>query len=78
MEKTEKFVYVHKKLCKACGICIEMCPKNVFGRDETGKAEVLHPEDCITCGICITYCPDFAIILDPSELETIKKIAGEE
>ena len=77
MEKTEKFVYVSKKLCKGCGLCIEYCPKDVFGRDEMGKSEVMNSEACIECGMCITYCPDFAIILDRDELDLIKKISGE-
>lgn len=77
MEKAKKFVYVSKKLCKACGICIELCPKNVFERDEFGKADPVRPEDCIECGLCVTYCPDYAIILDPEDLELLKQISGE-
>ncbi|HDS09911.1 MAG TPA: 4Fe-4S dicluster domain-containing protein [Firmicutes bacterium] len=78
MEKAKKFVYVSKKLCKGCGICIEFCPKKVFDWDAKGKSAAVRIEDCIGCGLCITYCPDFAIILDPDELPLIKKISGEE
>jgi len=47
--------------CKACGICIELCPKDVFDRDEKGYPLVARPEDCTICRFCEQHCPDFAI-----------------
>ncbi len=48
-------------LCKACGICIELCPEKVFDRDKVGNPVVARPEECTSCLLCELHCPDFAI-----------------
>ena len=48
-------------LCKACGICIDLCPTHVFDATEMGEAVVARPEDCTLCLLCELHCPDFAI-----------------
>jgi len=52
-------LYLH--WCKACGICIEFCPQNVFDPDRDGKPILARPEKCTQCGICWLHCPDFVI-----------------
>ncbi|NLO88182.1 MAG: 4Fe-4S binding protein [Firmicutes bacterium] len=47
--------------CKACGICIDVCPKQVLAPEKNGKAIVAEPEQCIGCMLCEYHCPDFAI-----------------
>lgn len=47
--------------CKACNICIAMCPKQVFEPDRDGKPIQVRPESCTQCTICWVHCPDFAI-----------------
>jgi 2-oxoglutarate ferredoxin oxidoreductase subunit delta len=54
-------VSVKREWCKACGICIEFCPKNVFESDDEGRPVVSHPEACSLCHICQHLCPDFAL-----------------
>lgn len=54
-------IKVNKKWCKACGICIEFCPKSVLAFGEDGKVEAVKPDDCIGCRLCELRCPDFAI-----------------
>jgi len=49
--------------CKACGICIAFCPKNVFERDQTGKPVISRPDACSGCRFCELHCPDFAITI---------------
>lgn len=49
------------KLCKGCGICSALCPKQVFEKDEEGKPIFAHEENCIVCGMCELRCPDYAI-----------------
>jgi 2-oxoglutarate ferredoxin oxidoreductase subunit delta len=49
------------ELCKACGVCIELCPEKVFDRDKLGQPVVARPDDCSRCLICELHCPDFAI-----------------
>ena len=48
-------------LCKACGICIALCPENVFDTAEMGEAVVARPDDCTMCLLCELHCPDFCI-----------------
>ncbi len=48
-------------LCKACGICIEICPDKVFDRDKFGYPVLARPEECSQCLLCELHCPDFAL-----------------
>jgi 2-oxoglutarate ferredoxin oxidoreductase subunit delta len=54
-------VQLDLKLCKACGICIELCPEQVFDRDGFGNPVLARPEACTQCLLCELHCPDFAI-----------------
>ncbi|OQY11269.1 MAG: 2-oxoacid:acceptor oxidoreductase [Desulfobacteraceae bacterium 4572_19] len=55
--------------CKGCGLCIEVCPKNVLqiSGDISEKgyfpAFQARPEDCIFCTACCIMCPDVAITI---------------
>jgi 2-oxoglutarate ferredoxin oxidoreductase subunit delta len=49
------------ELCKACGICIELCPEEVYDRDKLGFPVVARVDDCTFCLLCELHCPDFAI-----------------
>src|SRR5674476_1483884 len=49
------------ELCKACGICIELCPEDVYDRDTSGYPIISRVEDCTSCLLCELHCPDFAI-----------------
>ena len=54
-------VEVDLVLCKACGICVALCPEKVFDADKGGIPLVARPADCTQCLICELHCPDFAI-----------------
>lgn len=60
-------ISVRKEWCKACGICIEFCPKNVLAADEQGKPIPININDCIKCSLCELRCPDFAITVEGVE-----------
>lgn len=57
------YVVVKPELCKACGLCVEFCPKKVLKK---GKAissmgyeyTVYCGEGCIGCGTCFYICPE--------------------
>ena len=52
---------IKKRLCKGCGICVELCPKRVLELDEVGKVYEKEGGACIQCGQCELRCPDYAI-----------------
>ena len=48
-------------LCKVCGICRDLCPRDVFDADERGYPIVARLSACSVCRTCEYHCPDFAI-----------------
>ncbi|HUK76900.1 MAG TPA: ferredoxin family protein [Thermoleophilia bacterium] len=54
-------VVVELNLCKACGICADLCPRDVFDRDGMGRPVVARLAECTSCAFCERHCPDFAI-----------------
>jgi 2-oxoglutarate ferredoxin oxidoreductase subunit delta len=60
---------IDRDRCKGCGLCVNVCPKNVLdiSKDINTKgyfpAYQAHPDDCIFCAICTTMCPDVAITI---------------
>jgi len=59
--------------CKACGLCIAFCPKEVFSRDENGHPVIMRPDACIGCRFCEHHCPDFAITIQDRYPDRRKK-----
>jgi 2-oxoglutarate ferredoxin oxidoreductase subunit delta len=60
-------IILHAERCKACGWCIEHCPRaNLQAGTET-NAKGYHPtelvdlENCTGCGQCALVCPDVCI-----------------
>ena len=58
---------INRDWCKGCGICVELCPKNVLALDDNDKVIVAKPEDCICCKLCELRCPDVAIEVEIEE-----------
>ena len=59
--KVKATVLVDPELCKACGICVSLCPEHVFDHDANGLAVAARQGDCTACRLCEWHCPDFAI-----------------
>jgi len=53
--------------CKGCGLCVDVCPKNVLEISTEVNAKgyfpayQARPEDCVFCTTCCIMCPDVAI-----------------
>ena len=69
MAKKRFNVAVVEKLCKACGLCIGMCPTKVFTADQYGKAVVENADACTGCLICEMHCPDFCVEVEARDNE---------
>ena len=48
--------YINPALCRACGVCIEMCPYNAIAMDEEKDVAVVNAALCKGCGICASSC----------------------
>lgn len=42
-------------LCTGCGICLNVCPHEVFEL-KTGKAIIKNIDNCMECGACALNC----------------------
>ncbi len=67
---------IDSEQCKGCGLCANVCPKNVLEITDTvntkGHFPIVQarPEDCIHCTMCCIICPDVAISIVELEKQT--------
>jgi len=61
-------IKLDKKRCKACYLCIDVCPKKLIKKSSEANAlghfpaEFTDPQhQCIGCAMCAVRCPDLAI-----------------
>ena len=54
--------------CKACGLCIEVCPRKILALKEGvlnkkgySPCHCIDESKCIGCAMCATMCPDCVI-----------------
>jgi len=75
--RTRPKPYVMPQFCKACGRCIDACPKNCISlgtqiESSTGFTPVvLDVEACNGCGLCFSACPEpYGLAPVTNEFET--------
>ncbi|MCQ5337656.1 MAG: ferredoxin family protein [Candidatus Methanomethylicia archaeon] len=56
-------VTVDPEKCNGDGLCISVCPTNVFDFINN-KAVPKRPQDCILCMACVSQCPTQAITVE--------------
>ena len=68
-EQIPWFPVVSAELCNGCVKCIEVCPKEVFEVNESGKVDVVEPFLCIVgCCFCKSACDPKAILMPDRSL----------
>jgi NAD-dependent dihydropyrimidine dehydrogenase PreA subunit len=51
-------VHIEEAGCRDCGLCVEICPTDVFEEDGPKQlAKVVRQDDCIGCTSCVYLCP---------------------
>jgi len=48
------------RICTACGVCTQVCPRSVFSL-EKNRAVASMPDECDGCMVCVENCPSSAI-----------------
>ena len=68
---------VDEDVCKGDGICVRVCPKDIFVLEDK-KAKVIESRaaDCIGCGQCIAVCPMDAVHIEQLPAEGFETLAG--
>ena len=73
-------IYVENNRCKGvdgCGLCIHVCPKNVYEKSGVLTDKGVYPPEiaqadlCNGCKLCMIYCPDLVITVE-TEPEKVK------
>jgi len=60
-------IEVNRERCKACGLCIAVCPKKLIIFSSTLNSQGFYPAEqssegeCTGCALCAEVCPDLAI-----------------
>ena len=58
-----------QRLCNGCGICVKICPLDVFRIDKNTKEVIIkYPDDCQLCELCVIDCPTEALIVTPQKM----------
>ena len=52
-----------RELCTDCGICIQVCPHEVFAQ-HNGHVSPADRSACMECGACQMNCPFEAVTVD--------------
>lgn len=65
-KQTGKIV-IEQNLCTGCGLCVEVCPKEVLALDSGINAKGYHfvsmtRKRCSGCALCAQMCPHAAIV----------------
>ena len=51
---------LNRDLCNGCGMCVQVCPHNVF-KLQRKRAVIIDKDACMGCGACKLNCPVNAI-----------------
>jgi len=69
---------------EGCGICVHVCPQNLFEvckqMNQFGyyPPEITDMGDCTGCLNCMICCPDFALVVETDEDKRSKEIEDQD
>jgi len=50
-------ISLNREICIGCGVCVDVCPRNVYEMNESDKkVDLVNPEKCINCNACVHRC----------------------
>ena len=52
---------LEQEACIGCGMCLTVCPQEVFAMENDKKVRVSEQDACMECGACMMNCPVGAI-----------------
>ncbi len=58
--KNTSSLVLHEDRCKGCGMCVDVCPHDVFEMSDN-RAKIMDKDNCMECGACASNCPFQAI-----------------
>ncbi|MFW9943710.1 MAG: ferredoxin family protein [Candidatus Sifarchaeia archaeon] len=61
VEDTGLDIMYSPERCNRCGLCLEVCPFNVWDLPDAGPAVIARGEDCTNCTSCAKNCLGSAI-----------------
>ncbi len=62
-------VTLNHLFCTGCGVCISVCPNNMFRNDKDGRVAVVPQDSCKGCLRCYTECPVHALRVYPLKMQ---------
>ena len=68
-------VIVDPERCTMCGLCIQVCPLEIFV-EGSKIAQTIKPESCYYCGHCKAVCPEDALHFPSLPEEDFKPVLG--
>jgi 2-oxoglutarate ferredoxin oxidoreductase subunit delta len=54
-------IEIVEEWCRRCGICLYVCPRNVFSPEADGLPSPVNLDACTRCDLCELACPEFAL-----------------
>ncbi|KAB3531035.1 aldehyde:ferredoxin oxidoreductase [Alkaliphilus pronyensis] len=61
-------------VCNQCGVCIDICPVMVIGRNKSGVVRI-NKRDCVGCFMCVGFCPELSMRQHDDYIEPFKCVA---
>lgn len=62
-------IQIEENGCRACNLCVEICPTKVFDSDANEVPRAQRQKDCIGCTSCMYICPSRCLSVQDYEVQ---------